>query len=165
MPCGYDKDLVSIVVPVYNGEEYLERCITSLQQQSYPYLEINKENGGVASARNAGMAAMTGQWLLLIDGDDYIHPDMVRDLLAAVKEGDAQVAVCGFERVYADGTPPERHALGCERSSMDILSLDGQKEERLGAGEWQTRGLWAKKKGTRERQPLWQTFSCLCTAT
>ncbi len=185
MPCGYDKDLVSIVVPVYNGEEYLERCITSLQQQSYPYLEIilvddgsqddslkicqkeaekdpriqviHKENGGVASARNAGMAAMTGQWLLLIDGDDYIHPDMVRDLLAAVKEGDAQVAVCGFERVYADGTPPERHALGCERSSMDILSLDGQKEERLGAGEWQTRGLWAKKKGTRKRQAkeLW----------
>ena len=124
------QDLISIVVPVYNTENYLPRCIRSLQQQSYQNLEIilvddgstdhsldictqaaqsdprikvlHQQNGGVASARNAGMDAMTGQWLLLIDGDDYIHPDMARDLLSAVKENHAQTAICGFSHVFPD---------------------------------------------------------------
>lgn len=126
------QDLISIVVPVYNTAPYLLRCIRSLQQQSYNNLEIilvddgssdnslavcrqeaqsdprikvlHQENGGVASARNAGMAVMSGQWLLLIDGDDYIHPDMARDLLQAVKTNHAQTAVCGFSHVFPDGS-------------------------------------------------------------
>lgn len=157
MPQIPDKDVVSIVVPIYNGEACLLRCIRSLEQQSYPDLEIilvddgsqdgslkicreeakkdsrirviHKENGGVASARNAGMAAMTGRWLLLIDGDDHIHPDMVKDLLGAALAEGAQAAVCGFEREFADGTPPEVHALGYKGTSKDMLLLDGEKEE------------------------------------
>lgn len=132
-------EVISIVVPVYNGERCLMRCIRSLQEQSYPHLDIvlvddgstdrspeicreaaegdpriqviHKENGGVASARNAGIAAARGRWLMLIDGDDYIHRDMARALLSAAKEKGAQGAVCGFERVFADGTPPEVHEL------------------------------------------------------
>ena len=120
-------DVISIVVPVYNGEACLMRCIRSLQEQSYPNLDIvlvddgsrdksleicraaaekdariqviHKENGGVASARNAGIAAARGRWLMLIDGDDYIHRDMAADLLTASKKSGAQAAVCGFERV------------------------------------------------------------------
>lgn len=157
MPQIPDKDVVSIVVPIYNGEAYLRRCIHSLAQQSYPDLEIIlvddgsrdgslkicreeakkdsrirvicKENGGVASARNAGMAAMTGRWLLLIDGDDHIHPDMVKDLLSAALAEDAQAAICGFEREFADGMPPEVHALGVRDTSKDMLLIDGGKEE------------------------------------
>ncbi len=129
----HGQDLISIVVPVYNTESVLPRCIRSLRQQSYQNLEIilvddgstdhsldictqaarsdsrirviHQENGGVASARNAGMDAMTGQWLLLIDGDDYIHPDMARDLLHAVKKNHAQTAICGFSHVYPDNRP------------------------------------------------------------
>ena len=132
-------DVISIVVPVYNGEACLMRCIRSLQEQSYPNLDIvlvddgsrdksleicraaaekdariqviHKENGGVASARNAGIAAARGRWLMLIDGDDYIHRDMAADLLTAAKKSGAQAAVCGFERVFADGAPEEVHAL------------------------------------------------------
>lgn len=127
------QDLISIVVPVYNTEHYLFRCIRSLQRQSYQNLEIilvddgstdcsldvcmeaagkdsrikviHQENRGVACARNAGMEVMTGQWLLLIDGDDYIHPDMARDLLYAAKENHAQTAVCGFSHVFPDKRP------------------------------------------------------------
>ena len=134
-----EQDLVSIVVPVYNSEAYLSRCIRSLCAQSYKNLEIilvddgsedhslevcfreakedgrikvlHKENGGAASARNAGMEEMSGQWLILIDGDDYIHQDMVRDLLAGAKAGQAQTTVGGFERVYEDGRAKEVHAL------------------------------------------------------
>ncbi len=123
------RDLVSIVVPVYNSASYLTRCIDSLCSQSYPYLEIilvddgsqdhsleicrhamesdpriqviHQENRGAAGARNAGMERMSGQWLLLIDGDDYIHRDMVRDLLKAARACHGQTAICGFERVYA----------------------------------------------------------------
>lgn len=151
------KDIVSIVVPIYNGETYLRRCIHSLEQQSYRDLEIilvddgsrdgslkicqeeakkdsrvrviHKENGGVASARNAGMATMTGRWLLLIDGDDHIHPDMVKDLLSAALAEDAQAAICGFEREFADGTPPQVHALGVRGRSKDMLLIEGEKEE------------------------------------
>lgn len=129
----HDQDLISIVVPVYNTEPVLPRCIRSLRQQSYQNLEIilvddgssdhspdictqaaqsdsrikviHQENGGVASARNAGMDAMTGQWLLLIDGDDYIHPDMAWDLLRAAKKNHAQTAICGFSHVYPDSRP------------------------------------------------------------
>lgn len=127
--------LVSIIVPVYNSKPYLKRCIASLQAQSYPNLEIilvddgstdgslkvcreeakkdpriqviHKENGGAGSARNAGMDAMAGQWMMLIDADDYIHPDMVKDLLSAAEDNRVQVVICGFERVYGDGTAPE----------------------------------------------------------
>lgn len=122
------REMISIVVPIYNSEKFLLRCIRSLQRQSYGNLEIllvddgsqdnslaicrreaagdsrirviHQENGGVASARNAGMAAMTGKWLMLIDADDFIHPDMARDLLRAAKEEDAQAAVCGFMHVF-----------------------------------------------------------------
>lgn len=123
------KDLVSIVVPVYNSARYLTRCIDSLCGQSYPNLEIllvddgsqddslaicrqaaeadsriqviHQENQGAAGARNTGMEQMSGEWLLLIDADDYIHRDMVKDLLEAAKSRQAQAAICGFERVFA----------------------------------------------------------------
>ncbi|MDO5415897.1 MAG: glycosyltransferase family 2 protein, partial [Lachnospiraceae bacterium] len=168
-----ERNLVSIVVPVYNSREYLVRCIRSLQSQSYGNLEIvlvddgstddsldicrqeaekdsrirvvHKENGGVASARNAGMAAMTGRWLMLIDADDYIHPDMVKDLVAAAGEHQAQAAVCGFQRVFADGTEPEVHALtaaDCEKKDAGsrLKGGDAGKDGDTGKG---SRPCWS----------------------
>lgn len=146
-----NTDIISIVVPIYNGEACLMRCIRSLQNQTYPALDIvlvddgsqdrtleicrqaakgdariqviHKENGGVASARNAGIAAAKGRWLMLIDGDDYIHPRMAEKLLSAARESKAQAAICGFERVYADGAPREIHA-------WEGKTRDGEKRER-----------------------------------
>lgn len=127
--------LVSVVVPVYQSEAYLDRCVESILGQTYKNLEIilvddgatdrspkicdgyakkdprvrviHKENGGVSSARNAGFEIMTGDYLLLVDADDYIHLHMVEDLLEAVLKGRADMAICGFEFVYEDGRPAD----------------------------------------------------------
>ncbi len=107
-----DNPLISIVIPVYNAAEYLERSIGSVRKQTYEKLEIitvddgskddslkilegfasedprikviSKENGGSSSARNAGLKAATGKYLGFIDADDYIEPDMYENLLNAL---------------------------------------------------------------------------------
>jgi glycosyltransferase involved in cell wall biosynthesis len=105
--------MVSLIVPVYNIKEYLPDCIQSLLQQTYPQLQIllvddgstdgsgalcdgftdpriqviHKKNGGLSSARNAGLDAATGQWVMFVDGDDYLAADAVERLLAAATPG------------------------------------------------------------------------------
>ena len=95
---------ISVIVPVYNVEQYLPRCVESILAQTYENLEIllvddgakdgsgaicdayarqdervkviHKENGGLSSARNAGIDASTGEYLSFVDSDDWIEPDM-----------------------------------------------------------------------------------------
>lgn len=100
--------MVSIIVPVYNIKEYLPACVESLLGQTCRKLEIllvddgstdgsgalchsfsdprirvlHKENGGLSSARNAGLEAASGDWILFVDGDDYLVPDAVERLVA-----------------------------------------------------------------------------------
>lgn len=106
--------MVSIIVPVYNIKEYLAGCMESLQKQTCPDLEIilvddgstdgsgalcdgyatqdtrirvvHKENGGLSSARNAGLEVATGQWILFVDGDDYLAQNAIEQLLTVVRE-------------------------------------------------------------------------------
>lgn len=114
--------MVSIIVPVYGVEKYLEDCVNSLLVQSYKDLEIiliddggkdrcpeicdkfaamdprvrviHKPNGGAASARNAGLDAAKGQYICFVDGDDWVDKDYVNHLLKTV--GDADIGICGF---------------------------------------------------------------------
>lgn len=107
--------LISVIVPVYKVEPYLDKCITSIVQQTYSDLEIilvddgspdncpamcdrwaekdarirviHKENGGLSSARNAGLRVAAGEFVLYVDSDDYIEPDSCQQLLAAMQEG------------------------------------------------------------------------------
>ena len=116
--------IISIIVPIYNVEAYLEKCIQSLINQSYRAIEIllvddgspdksgaicdeyalkdnrikviHKVNGGQASARNAGIELATGEYLTFVDSDDFLHPEMYESLLQNLKEGDADIAVCSF---------------------------------------------------------------------
>lgn len=106
--------LISVIVPVYNIEEYLERCVRSICQQTYTNLEIllvddgstdqsgvlceklaeedkrirvfHKKNGGSSSARNLGILKARGEYLGFIDSDDYIEPDMYELLAGAITE-------------------------------------------------------------------------------
>ena len=122
--------LISVVVPVYNISEYLKRCVSSVSKQSYDNIEIllvndgstddslsvcqelaandkrirviNKTNGGLSSARNAGIEAAKGKWILFIDGDDYIHEDMVKRLFSIAQKYDADIVSCKFCKVYGD---------------------------------------------------------------
>lgn len=120
-------NLISIIVPVYNVEDYLHECIDSILNQSYRDLEIilvddgspdnspkicdeyakkdsrikviHKKNGGLSSARNAGLDLATGTFIGFIDSDDWIEPDMYKNLISAIKENNCQLACCGRNRV------------------------------------------------------------------
>ena len=118
--------MISVVVPVFNSINTLERCVASLKGQTYTDLEIilvedsstdgsdllcdrmavsdpgikviHKENKGVSSARNAGIDAASGEYIFFTDSDDYVEPDMAEKLLKALDGND--MAVCGFHHHY-----------------------------------------------------------------
>ena len=126
---------VSIIVPVYGVEKYLDECVQSLLAQSYGNLEIiliddggkdrcpeicdryaaeddrilaiHKPNGGAASARNAGVDAATGQYICFVDGDDSVEPDYVQHLLTTATGQNADMAVCGFYNQTRSGAAAE----------------------------------------------------------
>ena len=120
-------DLISIIIPVYNAELFLDECIKSLIKQTYKNLEIifiddgskdeskkiiekylnidsrikyfYKENGGACSARNKGLEEMTGEYVCFVDSDDYVENDYVNKLYSSIKENKANIACCNFSRV------------------------------------------------------------------
>lgn len=117
------EPLISVIVPVYKVEPYLRKCLDSIVNQSYRNLEIilvddgspdqcgvicdeyaakdariiviHQENGGVSSARNAGLAVATGEWIGWVDSDDWIENDMFEYLLQSALRRGADIAVCG----------------------------------------------------------------------
>ncbi len=124
-------ELISIIVPIYNTEKYLDQCIASILQQTYGNLEIilvndgstdgsrkiaekylaldsriiliNQEQGGAANARNNGLKISKGKFIIFVDSDDFIRPDMVQYLLDHILAGHAQIAVCGYSKVDEEG--------------------------------------------------------------
>lgn len=127
-----NRELISIVVPIYNVEPFLKRCINSIIEQTYTNIEIilvndgsrdnslsicneykekdsrviviNKENGGLGSARNAGINIATGKYIMFIDSDDYISNRMAERLFAIMKQQNADIVACDFCNFYEDGT-------------------------------------------------------------
>lgn len=125
------KHLVSVIVPVYNVQAYLDRCVQSIVDQTYSNLEIlliddgstdesyrlmqnwaekdkrihllQKTNGGLSDARNFGIQRAQGEYLAFIDSDDFIRPAMIEKMLAAMVEQRAQIGVCDMEYLYDDG--------------------------------------------------------------
>lgn len=144
--------LISVIVPVYNVEPYLDRCVQSIVDQSYQNLEIilvddgspdacpamcdswaekdprirviHKENGGLSDARNAGMAIAKGEYISYIDSDDWIAPEMLERLVAAMERDDSNIAACTVEMVWDDGTPSR---LLTVKESRVLERLDAEK--------------------------------------
>lgn len=124
-------DLISIIVPVYNVEKYLRKCIDSIIIQTYTNLEIiliddgssdnsgniceeykkqdsrihviHKENGGLSSARNVGIDNATGQFISFVDSDDYLRKDMIEVLYLELKKWDADLCISPMQKVDEDG--------------------------------------------------------------
>jgi len=126
-----EEKLVSVIVAVYNIEEYLPRCVDSILAQTYGKLEIilvddgskdrsgsicddyagkdprvrviHKKNGGLSDARNAGMDVASGEYIGFVDGDDWIEPDMYRAMYHACEKEKAQVAACRYKQITKSG--------------------------------------------------------------
>ena len=114
-------ELVTVIVPVYNMREYMERCILSITSQSYAVLQIilvddgstdgseglcdsfaerdarieviHRPNGGLSAARNTGLDKARGEWISFVDSDDYVSPYYIEDMLAAVRDN-CDIVVC-----------------------------------------------------------------------
>lgn len=124
-------ELISIIVPVYNVEPYLRRCVDSIRNQSYKKIEIilvddgspdecprmcdemkkedprirviHKKNGGLGFARNSGLEIATGSYVTFIDSDDWIARDHIENLYRAIKESDADAAIGGHTIARGNG--------------------------------------------------------------
>lgn len=122
---------VTVVVPVYNAEKYLNECVESIRNQTYKNLEIilvddgskdsspqlcdylqkldnrikviHKENEGAGKSRNRGIEAATGEYICFVDSDDYIKPDLVRKCMNAIEGNDAAIVMYGVKNVDETG--------------------------------------------------------------
>jgi glycosyltransferase involved in cell wall biosynthesis len=140
------SNLISIIVPVYNMERYLDRCVSSIVNQTYKNIEIvlvddgstdsspkmcedyaknddrikvvHKENGGLSDARNAGLKIAIGDYIGYVDSDDWIEPDMYERMVNACIDNDAEMALCRYFREYDDKTIDD----GTDR--VDILDRE-----------------------------------------
>ncbi len=123
--CDFIKDCISVIVPVYNVEKYLNRCIESIINQTYQNIEIilindgstdnssiicdeyaekdarikviHKKNGGVSSARNVGLKNAKGEFITFVDSDDYIKLTCFEKMANGIKNNDVDMVVVGWE--------------------------------------------------------------------
>lgn len=126
-----NNELISIIVPIYNKEDYLPQCLDSIINQSYTNFEvllvndgstdssgiicqeyaerdsrfryIEKENGGVSSARNLGLERSEGAYITFIDSDDWVEFNYLEVLYNALRENNADVAISSYKSYYLDG--------------------------------------------------------------
>lgn len=152
------QELVSVVVPVYNGAPYIEKSAEMIQAQTYSNLEvifvndgsldnsaaicekvmagderfhlINKENGGTARARNAGLDAAKGTYIIFLDVDDEYDPQLIEKLVRTIERYGVDMAACGFHFKLAaekDGVPvyqEEKHWPECVYHDLAEIRKD-----------------------------------------
>lgn len=122
------NQLISIIMPVYNAEKYLNRSIESVMNQTYKNIEIilvndgstdaslticsnyqkadsrikliNQKNSGVSAARNRGIDEATGTYIMFIDSDDYIEKNMIEDMVGKITENDIDLVISGIKMNY-----------------------------------------------------------------
>ena len=139
---------VSIIIPVYNIKKYLEKCVESACDQTYKNMEIllvddgstdgsssicdelakkdsriivvHKENGGLSSARNAGLEIATGKYIYFLDGDDTIENNLIENAVKHMKKGFDMVCF-GYQKVYLDGV--------CREINFQVRAYEFNSEE------------------------------------
>lgn len=133
--------MISVIVPVYNCEENLERCVQSILNQSETHIElilvndgstdhspeicnkyakgdtrvrvIHQQNGGVSKARNAGIQAAEGEYIQFVDSDDYLEKDMCKRMKKVMEEHQSDLVIAGFHHHYLG-----RDIIKCPRENL-----------------------------------------------
>lgn len=134
------RPVISVIVPVFNVQEYVGKCVKSIQKQTYDNLEIllvddgstdlsgilcdkmqrldarikviHKENEGLSSARNAGIDHACGDYLFFVDSDDWIDPDTLEVLLRIAEREKADIVECSYRNIFADHVEEETSNTG-----------------------------------------------------
>lgn len=129
------EPLISVIVPIFKVEEYLNRCVESLVNQTYKNLEIilvddgspdncpemcdqwakkdkrirviHKKNGGLSDARNAGMRIATGEYIAFVDSDDYVSFEFLKTLYTVLQAENSDIAECSMLKVFEEKTVDE----------------------------------------------------------
>lgn len=154
------EELVSVIVPIYNVEKYLKKCVASIRNQTYKNLEIilvddgspdecpkmcddfakedsrikviHRENGGLSAARNSGLEIATGKYIGFVDSDDYIHSKMYEVLVGHLEEKKADLVVCRVQDVFEIG---EEQTLADEENVETMTNTEALKSV---YGNWGT---------------------------
>ena len=138
-----NKNLLSVIIPVYNAEKYIEDCLESIIKQTYKNLEIilvddgstdnsyklcenymskdnrikvfHKENGGVSSARNLGIDNASGEYITFVDIDDSLSADMYEKMMTKLISEKADICVCNYQEVLKNKKVLSKHdySFGC----------------------------------------------------
>ncbi len=154
--------MISVIIPIYNVEEYLEKCLKSILLQTYKNIEvilvndgstdssleickkyskidnriiiINKKNEGVSSARNNGLKIAKGDYVIFIDPDDSINENMLQILYNNInKANDIDISICGFERIY----PKHKKEKEVSNKKYKIIDKELLLKEMLGKENFQ----------------------------
>lgn len=160
-----DNDLISIIIPVYNVEKYLDRCMDSIINQTHKNLEIilvddgstdssgiicdkylqkdkrikviHKENGGLSSARNAGLKKATGDYIGFVDSDDWVSQDFYSYLYNLIIKYNAGIAMCDYFITDGFGIPEIEKEEIKELNNNDLMNLFFRtKGERSNSSVW-----------------------------
>ena len=146
-----NRPIISIIVPIYNVESYLERCIESILNQSFKEFElilvndgstdsckdicneykkrdsrivvVNKKNEGVSSARNLGLDLAKGEYIGFIDPDDFINKDMYKILFDTIQANNSDMVICDYYKVNEDDINKFRN-LKCNCENIKIKNLN-----------------------------------------
>lgn len=154
-----NKELISVIVPVYNVENYLRYSINSILNQTYKNLEIilvndgstdksgeicneykeiddrikviHKQNGGLADVRNTGITNANGMYIGFVDSDDYIHPSFFEELYNMVTGNNADIAECDFIRINIDDVDNSKNIIEAENAKKEIVTNTETNNEAL----------------------------------
>jgi len=173
--------LISVIVPVYKVEKYLEKCVLSIRNQTYHHLEIilvddgspdtcpalcdkyaledqrikviHQQNGGLSAARNTALNEITGDLVSFIDSDDWIEPTMYEEMMGALNDYGAEIVCCSG--IDTDGNKDYERCLDCKPTGTVISGKDAAREILLDkVGSQVVKGLYPAHFWKTIRFPL-----------
>lgn len=178
-----NKLTISVIVPVYNTELYLHRCIDSILSQTFTDFELllindgstdrsgeicdeyagkdkrvrvfHKENGGVSSARNIGLDEARGEWIAFVDSDDWVSPKLLEILHGEAEKGKHDLVFCNYAEVYKKQIMVSYHCCYASKKDYICCTIDGV----LGGYLWNKlvrKSLFSKTTKFHTGYDLWE---------